>query len=434
MKKGVIALLLILVVVIIFSPAIVGKLAEQQVDENLNWAAAESGELKVTSEGFDRGWFSSEGQHRIELGDGALRAMLATSDSADDIPVLLISTRLDHGLIPVSSMGRDNGSLAPGLGSAVSTLSLQSGDETIDIPGVIYSTIGLTGDLASSYQVEAGSKITDDGSITWDATELNFAAGASTHDVRFDGNLGALTIDGGSQKINIDGITISGDQKQTSYGIAVGDVNLDVGAITVLSGGTAVGGLKSLKMVADSEIDDGKAGSTMTLRMESQDIIGFGAFTIDTAMRMSGADAAASGNLQRRLSAMSNNSDPTAMIADAEEEFIALLSKGLKFEVTKMDVALPMGTVEAAFDLDIRGSDGAFAWTSLFTSATAKLDLRASAALVDLLVQMNPEAGMLVGMGFFKKNGDFYEMDAAYEKASLTVNGAPIPVPLGAFQ
>jgi len=77
-KKGIVALLVLLALVIIISPGIMGRLAEKSVDENLNWAAAESGDLVVTSEAFDRGWFSSEGQHRVELKEGGLKAMFAT--------------------------------------------------------------------------------------------------------------------------------------------------------------------------------------------------------------------------------------------------------------------------------------------------------------------------------------------------------------------
>ena len=68
MKKSVLALILVAVLIITVSPGIVGKLAEDSVGESINWAAQESGELVVTSEGFDRGWFSSEGQHRVALG------------------------------------------------------------------------------------------------------------------------------------------------------------------------------------------------------------------------------------------------------------------------------------------------------------------------------------------------------------------------------
>ena len=55
MKKSVIALILLAVLIIIVSPGIVGKLAENSVGESLNWAAEESGEIVVTSDAFDRG-------------------------------------------------------------------------------------------------------------------------------------------------------------------------------------------------------------------------------------------------------------------------------------------------------------------------------------------------------------------------------------------
>lgn len=435
MKKGVLAILLILVIVIIFSPALVGKLAEQQVDENLNWAAQKSGELKVTSQGFDRGWFSSEGQHRIELGDGGLRAALSAGNGADDMPALVVNTRLDHGLIPVTSMSREKGSLAPGLGSAVSTLQLQSGDESIDIPGVIYSKISLGGDLESRYQVDAGSKTTDDGVITWSDTHLDFAAGANGGDIQFDGNIGAISVDGGDQQISIEGMTLSGDQRQTKYGFTVGDINVEMGEIAVRQGGTTTTGLKSFKMVADSAVDNEEASSSVTMSLASQEIKGFGAVSMDVDMRMHGADATALGKLEQRASQMTGSDDPLAVFADAEPEFAALFSKGVKLDISKFDINLPMGKVEAVMNLDILG-DGSngFRWTSLLTGSSANLDLKVPASVVEFATQINPQAGMLVGMGFLKKNGDVYEMEAVYEKTSLTVNGAPIPVPLGAFQ
>ena len=70
-------------------------------------------EVTVTSEHFDRGWFSSEGRHRIELNDGDVRSVLDVlfqDGGYGGIPALIIDTRIDHGLVPVSSMGRAQGS------------------------------------------------------------------------------------------------------------------------------------------------------------------------------------------------------------------------------------------------------------------------------------------------------------------------------------
>ena len=46
---------------------------------------------------------------------------------------------------------------------------------------------------------------------------------------------------------------------------------------------------------------------------------------------------------------------------------------------------------------------------------------------------MDPQVGMMIASGFLVKNGEFYEMDADLKKGLLKVNGAPIPIPLGAL-
>ena len=43
---------------------------------------------------------------------------------------------------------------------------------------------------------------------------------------------------------------------------------------------------------------------------------------------------------------------------------------------------------------------------------------------------MRPDIGMLVAMGILKKDEDYYEMRAEYAKGLVTVNGAPMPIPL----
>ena len=50
-------------------------------------------------------------------------------------------------------------------------------------------------------------------------------------------------------------------------------------------------------------------------------------------------------------------------------------------------------------------------------------------ALMDMAVAMNPQANAVIAMGFLRRNGDNYEMDAQYEKGLVTINGAPYPLP-----
>jgi hypothetical protein len=39
---------------------------------------------------------------------------------------------------------------------------------------------------------------------------------------------------------------------------------------------------------------------------------------------------------------------------------------------------------------------------------------------------------MAIGAGYLVKRGDAYELEAQLKKGILTVNGAPIPLPVGA--
>jgi uncharacterized protein YdgA (DUF945 family) len=438
-KKSVIALILLAVLIIIVSPGIVGKLAENSVGENLNWAARESGELVVTSEAFDRGWFSSEGQHRVTLGDGQLRTVvesLAGDADVDQLPVLLINTHIDHGLIAFSSMGREEGSLAPGLGRAVSTLAVELGDgEVVNLPGTIYSKVGIAGHLDSHYILEAGSTETVDGKVTWEPTRINVVSSPSSGDIDYDGEIGAMTFGDAQQLVAIDGVTFAGERQRTSYGFNVGSFDMNMGTMTVTAGGMPMSGMQGLTLKASSNLDGDVVAAAMRMEMSGQKIPNFGDVSVIADMNLSELDAAAMGVLTKRLKGLSSSQDPNRLLLEAEAEFKQLFAAGFNVTVNQLDIGLPMGTVETKMSLNFPAADSAdFVWTSLLLSTVAQIDLRVPEALVQLATSMNPQAGAIVGMGYLKKEGDVYVMDAEFKKGLLTVNGAPIPIPLGAFQ
>jgi uncharacterized protein YdgA (DUF945 family) len=438
-KKSVIALILFMVLIIIVSPAIVGKLAEDSVGDNLNWVAEESGELVVTSDGFDRGWFSSEGQHRVALGDGNIRSAMSTAADdfdEDEIPVLLINTHIDHGLIPVSSMGREEGSLTPGLGSAVSTLSieLESG-ETIDLPGTIFSKLGLGGDLDSRYVLEAGAQTVDDGEVTWQPSTIRVAASAATGDVEFEGDMGTMTFGNDQQTVSIDSLSFAGQQAGTPYGFKVGDVDMSMGLMTVNAGGMRVGGMQGMNVTASSSVEDGLATAAMRLEMSGQTVPGFGDISVIADADFDSVDAVALGAVAKRLEDLSGAQDPAMVMMTAEKEIKDLLAAGINFGVDQFDVALPMGTVTSRMSFEVPKSDRAvFEWTSLLLDLVGEVYISVPEELVQLATSMDPQAGALVGMGYLKKDGSVYVLDAQMKKGLLTINGAPIPIPMGAFQ
>jgi len=433
-KKGVIALLLTLALIILVSPGIIGKLAEQSVDENLDWAAAESGELVVTSSGFDGGWFSSEGQHRIALGDGAIRAAMA--GEGEDIPVLVIDTHLDHGLVALTSMAREGGSLAPGLGSAVSTLMIEFGDgETFEIPGKIYREIALGGDLRASYALAAGSKTADGSTAMWEHVRIDVFTSPRKGSVALDGDIGALSFESDQEVISIGSLTVTGKQTMTQYGFATGSLKATLGTIAVETDGLATAVMSGMTITANSAVTDGLLDADTFVQIDGQSIPGFGNVSITANVVFAGADAKALGIVSQRLDSLSGSPDPTQMMTLAGDDFKDLFAAGFELRFDQLDIVLPMGTVVSTMSFEIPQSDRAtFEWTSLLLSLVASADVTVPQGLVDLAMQMNPQAAdAVISMGYLKQDGDVYEMKARYKKGVLTVNGAPIPIPLGAF-
>jgi hypothetical protein len=89
------------------------------------------------------------------------------------------------------------------------------------------------------------------------------------------------------------------------------------------------------------------------------------------------------------------------------------------------------GTVSATLDVDLDASDiNNFAYASALQALDARLDLSVPAELYDYAVSIDPQVSVAVGMGYLRRNGGVYEMQAAFQNSLLTINGAPMPIPL----
>ena len=439
MKKGIIVLLVALALIVLISPGLIGRMAEKSVDDNLNWAAQESGGLVVTSENFNRGWFSSQGQHRVEVKDDNLKLILgsvAGSDDLGELPVLIIDTRLDHGLIPVSSMTRDKGSLAPGLGNAVSTLSIELPDgKRIDLPGNVYSKVAISGELQSNYVLPAGSIEEGGGTVTWDESDIDITTNPGNGTVTAAGRIGKLSIKDGQNHVELNGLNFTGSQVPTKYGFSTGHMHVELGSMSTTANGVSAGGIKHMRLDAKTELKKGLLHGRTQLDIDSESIPQFGEVSVVADVSLAGADAAAVGAIQAALEAQGPNPDPEQMMALVGDDLKRLLAAGVELRLDRLDVTMPMGTVKTKLDLKVKQDDAAtFEWTSLLLATEASADISIPQELLDMAMLMNPQIGAAVGMGFLQLNGDVYEMQAEYAKGLLTLNGAPMPIPLGMFQ
>ncbi len=436
MNKGVVALLVILALIVLVTPGIVGRMAEKSVEQNLQWAEQETPEISVTSQKFDRGWFSSEGRHRIEINDPDLRASIIREIGdhyGGELPVLIIDTRLDHGIIPVSSMSREKGSLAPGLGSAISTMNLEMPDgETVDIPGKIYSSIGLSGNLENNLVLEAGSFGDAGTRAAWGAADVTITSSPSNSVTGFGGTIESIRIYSAEDDVEFSGLSFSGDQRPTRYGIATGEMKLEIQSISatpsagppVNFGPFLVDGRSGL---AGDRIDAETRASFAGLQAP-----GLGEMGFELDFSVTDIDPASLAAVADALDQLGpDEEDPAVMLAAAEEPLKDLLASGMQFDLRQLDIALPQGTIATRLSATVQETDrDNFAWASLMLATEGSADVSVPKAVMDFVIEMNPQAGMAVGMGFLKLNGDVYELQAEYKKGLLTVNGAPMPLPL----
>ena len=432
MKKWVVALFLGLALVVLISPGLIGHFAERTVDESIRSGTVESDDVVVSALNFDRGWFTTEGQHRIEFKDGATteraRELMGMPLDAP-LPVLIVTTRIDHGIFPVASMGREDGSLAPGLGDAISTIQVEMPDgELLDLPGVVNSSIGLTGSMQSTYELPGGSWSDNGEGIRWGDGQITLETHPSNPRIRFDAALDELEVLGGASPVLLAGFDIEGEQAPSGYGYALGEVSASIDSI--IASGPPVGPVKTR---GRGRIEDGQLTIDFSLDMSSEaPSMGRADTVID--LSATGFDPQAVGRLLRRYQALADSApSPDALAMALDPELRSLAAGGFDLDLRRLAVALPAGTVEAVVDVNVGENEAdTGSWSALLLATEATADLRIPEPLMTMLIQLNPEAGAAVGMGYLKADGGDYVTEIRYAKGILTINDAPMTIPLPA--
>jgi len=112
-----------------------------------------------------------------------------------------------------------------------------------------------------------------------------------------------------------------------------------------------------------------------------------------------------------------------------------LLASGLEWHFDQLDIELPLGQITSRISAVVSESDaGHFTWASALLSLDASADISLPVAFVDILTEAYPEMHAVIAMGFLRRNGEYYTIEAAFAKGLLTVNGAPMPFPMPGLQ
>ncbi len=215
--------------------------------------------------------------------------------------------------------------------------------------------------------------------------------------------------------------------------MSVGDIDL---VLEDLSIGGGLGGstrINRFAVKASSALDGDRIDVDGQTSM-AIDQLPLGAVSYEMTFRVGGVDAAAVGALQRKIEEMGDNPDPMAAYASLEPATQRLFAAGLEIDIEQLDVTLPQGTMTSVMQFSFKESDPAtFDWSSLLLNSEASIDVSVPAEVVETFAQGNPQAALVIGAGYLVKRGDVYVMEARLKKGLLTVNGAPIPIPLGAM-
>jgi Bacterial protein of unknown function (DUF945) len=396
LKKSIVALLIVLALVILVSPGIIGRLAERSLEHDLDIVESGNSDIRITPQGFDRGWFSSEGRHRIELRQGRLTHLIGvlTGNEPTALPVVIVDTHLDHGLIPLGSMTRERGSLTPGLGRAVSKLQLEAPDGTItDLPGTIYSTLGLGGELRSEYVIPAHTFVFGGATTHWGDTDMT---------LRLD-PAGSMTFDA-----SWDSVSSTGNGETISYGKTVASNSFSVD-------------------------DGGRLGGHFSVDINDMSFPGFDATALHFLIRFSGIEGDAFDNVIRILEQTAGGG--TGMPPELDAELRRVVAAGFKLDIDRLDFDTADGPFSSALHLHVKPVDEAsFSWPSVLLALDAGAELRIPVKLFERAAADEPDLHAIAGLGYLRREGDFYELHAAFKKGVLTVNDAPIPIPLPAIQ
>ena len=174
-------------------------------------------------------------------------------------------------------------------------------------------------------------------------------------------------------------------------------------------------------------------GGHLSLDINDMSFPGFDATALHFLIRISGIEDDAFDNVVHILEQSAGGG--TGMPPELEAELRGVVAAGFKLDIDRLDFDTADGPFSSALHLHVKPVDEAsFSWPSVLLALDAGAELRIPMKLFERLVAEEPDLNTLAGLGYLRREGDFYELHAAFSKGVLTVNDAPIPIPLGPRQ
>ena len=440
MKRWIVVLLVVLSVVVLISPGIIGRLTERDLEDSISRAAVESPEITISTESFDRGWFSSTGRHRIELNDRnkyPQMARFATSSGYQRMPALILDSRIDHGIVPINSITSEEMSLAPRIANLVSTMQFDPGNgELVDLPGRIFTSISLAGETNATVLIEDGRWSDSGNSIDWKGANLEFTLDNQGGLTRLQGFVAPLSFKAGYDGFTSERIDVSLNYSRSEYELMVGSVHLQSGAITTTGSFGNNFGYSSLTVDVENQVEGDRLSGSSRVDITDIGVPGVDAMDFGFDVSFEGVDAESFAVLLAALEESAAKGDPQsalgALYPSMDAQLQQFLSAGADIRFDRLDIVLPQGEIRSKMSFSLPPSTGgdAFSWPGVVLKLRASFSVRMAEAVFELAKTIQPDIGAAVAAGFLIKDGDSYKMDVEYAQGLATVNGIPMPIPV----
>jgi hypothetical protein len=121
---------------------------------------------------------------------------------------------------------------------------------------------------------------------------------------------------------------------------------------------------------------------------------------------------------------------------DVTQALVAeVVAGGMELHVDRLELELPEGPILAELHAELGATDPAgFGWAGLLLALEANLSVSMAEPLAQLAVALDPQAGAAIALGYLRREGDAYTLQAELSKGRLLINGAPMQLPLEALQ
>jgi len=250
-----------------------------------------------------------------------------------------------------------------------------------------------------------------------------------------NGRIEPLSMSDDSETVRLGAIAIEADQARSEFGFNVGTAAFEVESMAIESANAPVS-IGRMRAASDAVIVNDRVNVGTRVTIDEINVAGMGNMNFAMDMGLNRLDAASVQVVARAFREAQAADDPEAALAalypQLEGDLQNIVAAGAEFRIDQLDVTLPQGTVSTKMVIDIPEGDAAadFSWSAVLLAMTANADISMPTELYQFAQLMNPQVESLVAMGLLQQDGDNYVLNAEYAQGLLTVNGAPMPIPM----